>query len=339
MPRPRRGRRICVHPAYERFSPEGCPGGEAVVLLLEEYECIRSIDHDGLKQEECARRMDISRTTVAEIYAAARYKLAESLVHGRPLVIEGGCYRLCDFSAPCGKCCPRAEGRPGYCVSLPVEKGEGKMRIAVPYENGQVFQHFGHAQEFKLYDIGQDAVEKAEVISAAGSGHGALATLLADNGVDALICGGIGAGAIQALGEAGIRVHAGVKGAADEAVEAYLAGTLVYTEEANCDHHGKGHHHHGDGQGEGHSAHHRHGESHEHGQGEGRCPHRGQGGHGHGGPGGHGGHGGPGGQGGPGGHGRHGQGGQGEGAAQGEGRCPHRGQGKGGHHGHGRGQG
>ena len=61
MPRPTRGRRICVHPAYERFTPAGFPGGEAVVLLGEEYECIRSIAHAGLKQEACARRMAISR--------------------------------------------------------------------------------------------------------------------------------------------------------------------------------------------------------------------------------------------------------------------------------------
>ena len=135
MPRPTRGRRICVRPAYERFTPAGCPGGEAVVLLLEEYECIRSIDHDGLKQEACAERMAISRTTVAEIYAAARRKIAESLVHGRPLVIEGGSYRLCDMSAPCGRCCPRKAMQRENGFSSPRRKGEDTMRIAVPYEN------------------------------------------------------------------------------------------------------------------------------------------------------------------------------------------------------------
>ena len=298
-----------MRPAYERFTPAGFPGGEAVTLLLEEYECIRSIDHDGLKQEECAKRMAISRTTVAEIYAAARKKIAESLVHGRPLIIEGGFYQLCDMSAPCGKCCPRAEARQDYCFSPPRKKGEGTMRIAVPYENenGTVFQHFGHSQAFKFYDIKEDAVEKSEVVSTQGSGHGALAGFLKENEVDALICGGIGAGAIEALRDAGIRVYAGVKGAADEAVAQHLAGTLDYTTEANCSHHGEGHEHaegghrcshahgagegqHRHGEGEGHCGQH-HGESqahtHRHGQdatmGEGRCPHRGKGGgHGHG---------------------------------------------------------
>ena len=298
-----------MRPAYERFTPAGFPGGEAVTLLLEEYECIRSIDHDGLKQEECAKRMAISRTTVAEIYAAARKKIAESLVHGRPLIIEGGFYQLCDMSAPCGKCCPRAEARQDCCFSPPRKKGEGTMRIAVPYENenGTVFQHFGHSQAFKFYDIKEDAVEKSEVVSTQGSGHGALAGFLKENEVDALICGGIGAGAIEALRDAGIRVYAGVKGAADEAVAQHLAGTLDYTTEANCSHHGEGHEHaegghrcshahgagegqHRHGEGEGHCGQH-HGESqahtHRHGQdatmGEGRCPHRGKGGgHGHG---------------------------------------------------------
>ena len=99
------------------------------------------------------------------------------------------------------------------------------MRIAVPYENenGTVFQHFGHSQAFKFYDVKEDAVEKSEVVSTQGSGHGALAGLLKENEVDALICGGIGAGALEALGSAGIRVYAGVKGAADAAVAQHLA--------------------------------------------------------------------------------------------------------------------
>ncbi|WP_314619911.1 DUF134 domain-containing protein [uncultured Selenomonas sp.] len=281
MPRPTRGRRICVHPAYERFTPAGFPGGEAVVLLVEEYECIRSIDHDGLKQEECARRMAISRTTVAEIYAAARRKIAESLVHGRPLVIQGGCYQLCDMSAPCGKCCPRAKAQQDYRFSPPREKGTDTMRIAIPYETetGTIYQHFGHAKAFKLYDVQDGAVEKSEEISAQGSGHGALADLLEENHVDALICGGIGAGAIEALKNAAILVCAGVKGAADEAVAQHLAGTLDYTTQANCSHHGTGH-----GHAEGP---HRCSHAHDHGEDAPRCSHAHSHGHGRGGEGGH----------------------------------------------------
>ena len=110
------------------------------------------------------------------------------------------------------------------------------MKIAVTYENGEVFQHFGHTEEFKVYDVENGAVVSSRVIGSDGSGHEALATLLADRAVDVLICGGIGGGAQAALAEQGIVLCAGASGSADEAVEAYLRGELVNTG-ANCDHH------------------------------------------------------------------------------------------------------
>ena len=110
------------------------------------------------------------------------------------------------------------------------------MRIAVTHDNGEVFQHFGHSEEFKVYEVDDGAVQSSEVIGSNGSGHGALAALLADKGIDVLICGGIGGGAQNALEEAGIELCAGASGNADEAVAAYLRGELVNTG-ANCDHH------------------------------------------------------------------------------------------------------
>lgn len=110
------------------------------------------------------------------------------------------------------------------------------MRIAVTYENGQVFQHFGHTEEFKVYDIDNGKIVKSEIISSNGSGHSALATLLRQYTVDVLICGGIGGGAQAALTERGIELCAGASGSADEAVKAYLRGELINTG-ANCDHH------------------------------------------------------------------------------------------------------
>ena len=123
-------------------------------------------------------------------------------------------------------------------------------RIAVTYENGQVFQHFGHTEAFKIYEVEGDKVVSSEVIESNGVGHGALAGLLSDNTIDALICGGIGGGAMAALNEAGIEVCAGAEGDADAVVEAYLKGELTSTG-VNCDHHGKGHS--CGGHGEGHS--------------------------------------------------------------------------------------
>lgn len=114
------------------------------------------------------------------------------------------------------------------------------MKIAVTYDNGEVFQHFGHTEQFKVYDVEDGKIEYSKIIGSNGSGHGALATLLAGESIDVLICGGIGGGAQAALSEQGIELCAGASGSADEAVEAYLRGELVNTG-ANCDHHGEGH--------------------------------------------------------------------------------------------------
>lgn len=114
------------------------------------------------------------------------------------------------------------------------------MKIAVTYNNGEVFPHFGKTENFKIYEVEDQKVTSSEVISSNGSGHGALAGILANEGVDVLICGGLGGGALQALSEAGIEVCSGAAGNTDEAVQAYLEGTLVDAG-VNCNHHGEGH--------------------------------------------------------------------------------------------------
>ncbi|MEZ3485513.1 MAG: dinitrogenase iron-molybdenum cofactor biosynthesis protein [Lachnospiraceae bacterium] len=115
------------------------------------------------------------------------------------------------------------------------------MRIAVTYENGQVFQHFGHSEQFKVYDVEDGKVVKSEVVGTDGQGHGALAGLLKQGNVDVLICGGIGGGARGALAEAGISLFPGAQGDADAQVEAYLAGKLDYDPDTVCSHHEHGH--------------------------------------------------------------------------------------------------
>ena len=110
------------------------------------------------------------------------------------------------------------------------------MKIAVTYDNGNVFQHFGKTENFKVYEVEDDKVVSSEVIGSNGTGHCALAGLLAEQGINVLICGGIGEGAQTALTEAGIEMVAGAQGNTDDVVEAYLKGELVSTG-ANCDHH------------------------------------------------------------------------------------------------------
>ena len=110
------------------------------------------------------------------------------------------------------------------------------MKIAVTYENGEVFQHFGHTETFKIYEVKDGKIVSSELIGSDGSGHEALAGLLKERAIDVLICGGIGNGAQAALEENGIELCAGAEGSADEAVEAYLRGELQNTG-ANCDHH------------------------------------------------------------------------------------------------------
>ena len=115
------------------------------------------------------------------------------------------------------------------------------MKIAVTYENGQVFHHFGHTAQFKLYEVEDGKVVRQEVADTNGSGHGALAGFLTARGVDTLICGGIGGGAQTALAQAGIRLYGGVSGSADEAVAALLAGTLAFNPDVRCSHHDHAH--------------------------------------------------------------------------------------------------
>lgn len=235
MPRPYKRRRVCGEPLCDHFVPVGWPERPIVTLTVDEFEAIRLIDHEGLDQQACAQRMGVARTTVQAIYGAARAKLAAFLVDGLALRIAGGDYVLCGGEALCCGC------RTQQTDAQATERRHPIMKIAVTYENGKIFQHFGHTEQFKLYDVAEGKVAATQVVDTNGSGHGALAGFLKAQGVDTLLCGGIGAGAQQALAQAGIRLYAGVSGAADQAVEALLQGTLRYSAEANCDHHGHDH--------------------------------------------------------------------------------------------------
>ena len=197
MSRPRKHRKVCHFPDSLSFSPaESSPEKEPILMTVDEYETIRLIDREGLSQEACGDQMGVARTTVQLIYASARRKLSEMLVDGRPLQIAGGDYRLCDGAQDCGqKLCYKQQ----YHKQYEKPKGDTIMRIAVTYENGMIFQHFGHTQEFKIYDVQDGKILASEVVDTNGSGHGALAGVLTALHADVLICGGIGGGAQMAL--------------------------------------------------------------------------------------------------------------------------------------------
>ena len=248
MPRPRKCRRVCHLPQTVAFTPVGAEEEKPVMILtVDEYETIRLIDKEGLSQEQCGEYMKVARTTVQQIYTDARRKLAEMLVDGMPLRIEGGDYQVCNGSdAFCGSDgCFKRKLQEQYARP----KGDHTMRIAVTYENGQIFQHFGHTEQFKVYDVEDGKIVAAEVVDTNGSGHGALAGVLGALNVDALICGGIGGGARMALDAAGIQLYGGVSGDADGAVEALIAGNLEFNPNVQCNHHGE-HHTHGGNCGE-----------------------------------------------------------------------------------------
>ncbi len=238
MPRPRKCRKVCHMPKVCNFVPVGQDENQtAVVLTVDEFETIRLIDEQGFSQEECSSYMQVARTTAQAIYNTARAKIATALVEGMPLRIEGGDYRLCEGKEDvchCGGCQRHRYGDQFQ------EKGEKQMRIAVTYEDGNIFQHFGHSEQFKLYDVEDGKIVNTQVVDTNGQGHGALAGFLTGAKVDVLICGGIGGGAQNALAQAGIQLYGGVAGSCDAAVEALLANNLGYNPNVECSHHGHG---------------------------------------------------------------------------------------------------
>lgn len=235
MSRPRKHRKVCHFPNSLSFFPSETAGQkEPIVLTVDEYETLRLIDREGFSQEACGDQMGVARTTVQLIYASARKKLAEMLVDGKPLQIAGGDFRLCDGTKDCSqKYCYKQR----YHQQYEKPKGDSIMRIAVTYENGQIFQHFGHTQEFKIYDVQDGRILASEVVNTNGSGHGALAGVLTALHADVLICGGIGGGAINALSGAGIEVIGGAEGDVRAVVEALLNGTLQVRSDFHCNHH------------------------------------------------------------------------------------------------------
>lgn len=221
-------RRVGIIPEYRGFTPDGLASGDAIDMTVDELEVLRLCDLEGLNQEAVAQHMGIARATVAAICSRAHRKVANALVNGRAIVIEGGNIAYSPITTT--------------TAAWPAKEVD-TVRVATTYDNGNIFMHFGRSEQFKIYDIQDGKVLNEQVVGTGGTGHGALAGLLANSGVDTLICGGIGGGAINALTQAGITVYAGAQDSCDACVEALIAGTLAQTGEATCGCHGHDHEH------------------------------------------------------------------------------------------------
>lgn len=156
-----------------------------------------------------------------------------------------GCTEVRRGRCPADKCsggCPKSGGDryPG-CTMWSRGSGDERMKVAVTYENGEVFQHFGRTQQFKVYEIQDGIVVASEVVGTDGRGHGELVGVLRGLGVSVLICGGLGAGARQGLEASGIRVCSGNSGNADDVARMFAEGRLDTHSEVTCDHHGEDH--------------------------------------------------------------------------------------------------
>ena len=223
MPRPSKKKTISAIPTFTCFTNIETPSTDHYIRMsLEEFETIRLIDYQGKQQQECAEQMQISRGSVQMLYDEARKKISRFLIEGCQLYIDGGNYQLNHKQK---------------------EIGDGNMKIAVPYDQGQVFQHFGHTSTFKIYEVNDNTITNSELVDTNGNGHGALVGFLKQHDVNVLICGGIGAGAKNALSEAGITLYGGACGFADEQVSSFLQGNLQYNPNIQCSHHKEGEHH------------------------------------------------------------------------------------------------
>ncbi len=245
MPRNPSHKIIRSDPPARRFEPserKSASRQSVVNLLLEEWEAMRLVDYAGMEQSQAALSMGVSRQSVQMLVSSARTKLARAVVEGLPLQIIG-------------------EQQKNLNTDLRNEERERKMKIAVTAQHTEVFPHFGRTPEFYIVTTEDGKITDEKIIQAPAEGHGALVGFLVSQGIDTLICGGIGGGAVNSLRASGIQIYAGAAGPAKDQVLSLLSGQLPHQGDANCDHH------------DGHDHQHEHGHGHGHGHADGGCGH------------------------------------------------------------------
>jgi len=217
VPRPKKCRKVCQMPTTKEFQPIGDTSCKAsVILTVDEYEAIRLIDKQGFSQEECSNYMQVARTTVQLIYNSARKKLADALVDGLSIRIEGGDFQLCDGNEDycgCGGCRRHRRG----CVQRNIQE-DGKMRIAIPLdENKQdVCIVLARAPYFLLREDGKDTIVENPAAQAHGGAGIHAAQFLVDSGVNVLITVRCGQNAADVFKAAGMKIYKSANKAAAE---------------------------------------------------------------------------------------------------------------------------
>ena len=224
MARPRKCRRVCRLPENEGFVPLSKDEDAAVVVLnVDEYETLRLIDKEGFSQEACGEFMHVGRTTVQQIYASARYKLATALVEGRRLQISGGDYRLCSGDGD-GFGCERCHKR---CHQLKV-KGGKQMKIAIPLDENQmdVCPVLARAPYFLFWEKEQVSIVENPAASAQGGAGIQVAQFLVDQSVTVLITPRCGENAAEVFTAADLKIYKSAHAVAMDDLNAYLNGKL-----------------------------------------------------------------------------------------------------------------
>ncbi len=231
MARPTKERIIC--PQMREYFFQSGKAANPLLIQADELEALRLCDLEEKSQSEAADMMRISRGTLQRMLYAAHQKIAFALLNGNPIMTQGnengteGCQQSCRF------CSRKYQQHPTQGVTI--------MKFAITCENGMVFQHFGHTPEFAVFTVENKQIVNKEILPSGESGHGALAGLLQQNGIELLICGGIGGGAQMALAEAGIKLIGGASGAVDDVAAAFLADKMLINPNFHCNHHQHGH--------------------------------------------------------------------------------------------------
>ena len=210
MPRPRKCRKVCSFPHNPGFIPLNQRGAaEPVILAVDEYEAIRLIDREGYSQEQCGAYMAVSRATVQQIYTLARKKLADALVEGRPLRIEGGDYRICEGDEQycgCHGC--------GQCSWVRQPIGGSQMKIAIPLDENEkdVCVSFGRAPLYLFWEDGNTQILPNPAADAEGGAGIKAAQFLVDQAATALITVRCGQNAANVFQAAGMKIYEAKKG-------------------------------------------------------------------------------------------------------------------------------